>query len=86
MQPKLSTVKNVLQIIREVYSRKMIEAQQFLTGYSLNLHGDGRFDSPGHTALHGCYTLMDAETSLIVACQVMKVKFYNTHWFVILGF
>ena len=64
----------LLQIVWKINNRKMIEARQFVIDRPLNLHGDARFDSPGHTALHGWYSVMDAETSLIVSCHVIKVS------------
>lgn len=52
----------------------MTEVHHFLMDNELNVAGDGRFDSPGHSALYGTYTLMDAESSLIVSCQMIKVS------------
>jgi hypothetical protein len=43
----------------------------------LRLNGDGRFDSPGHSAMYGMYTFMDAATSKIVANNLVKVRFRN---------
>lgn len=42
-------------------------------GGELNVSGDGRFDSPGHSALYGTYTLMDNDTNLIFATSLVKV-------------
>ena len=39
----------------------------------VHLNGEGRFDSPGHSALFGTYTMMDSKANLIVACQLVKV-------------
>ena len=39
----------------------------------LNLNREHCIDSPGHSALFGSYTYMDADTSLIVASALMSV-------------
>jgi len=39
----------------------------------LSLAGDGRCDSPGHSALFGTYSLMDTETGKIVCFELIKV-------------
>ena len=46
-----------------------------LAGRFLEINGDGRFDSPGHSALYGVYTFMDAATSLIFSSAILKVPF-----------
>lgn len=62
----------VLQTIRHVYDDEMKQLMATLNA-SLSVNGDGRFDSPGHSAMYGLYTLMDAESSKIVASSLMKV-------------
>lgn len=59
--------------MRTVYSWKMDEVKAFVGEQAMDLNGDGRFDSPGHLAMYGTYSMMDSETKLIVACQVVKV-------------
>ena len=44
----------------------------------LQLAGDGRFDSPGHSSLYGLYTMMDMKTSKIVASELVKVRHANS--------
>ena len=39
----------------------------------VNLDGDGRCDSPGHSAKYSTYNLMDEETGKVVAFQVVQV-------------
>ena len=46
-----------------------------LEGKDLETNGDGPFDSPGHSALYGVYTFMDAATSLIFSSAILKVLF-----------
>lgn len=42
-------------------------------GRELILGGDGRCDSPGHSAKYGTYTLMDAEQNKILDSQLVQV-------------
>ena len=42
-------------------------------GEELVLGGDGHCDSPGHSAKHGCYTLMDLEHNKILDSQLVQV-------------
>ena len=42
-------------------------------GKPLVLGGDGRCDSPGHSAKYGTYTLMDLESGQIVDIQLVQV-------------
>ena len=42
-------------------------------GKELILGGDGRCDSPGHSAKYGCYSLMDVEHNKIVESQLVQV-------------
>ena len=40
---------------------------------SVDVYGDGRSDSPGHSAKYGTYTLMDEKTNLIIEFSVVQV-------------
>ena len=40
---------------------------------SVDVCGDGRCDSPGHSAKYGTYTLMDEKTNLIIEFSVVQV-------------
>ena len=40
---------------------------------SVDVCGDGRCDSPGHSAKYGTYTLMDEKTNLIIELSVVQV-------------
>ena len=44
-------------------------------GRPLILGGDGRADSPGHSAKYGTYTLMELEKCQVVDIQVVQVKY-----------
>ncbi|XP_064647939.1 uncharacterized protein LOC135500411 [Lineus longissimus] len=41
--------------------------------YSLVVGGDGRSDTPGHSAKYGCYTLMDLETKKILDIELVQI-------------
>ena len=41
---------------------------------SINVCADGRCDSVGHSALHGVVSMMDVNTNLILASQLIKVS------------
>ena len=43
-------------------------------GKELILGGDGRCDSPGHSAKFGCYSLMDLEQNKILDSQLVQVS------------
>lgn len=66
------------QVVREVYNRHMAEVLSSVE-QPLQLNGDGRFDSPGHSALYGIYSFMDAKTSKIVASTLLKVCIQILH-------
>lgn len=40
----------------------------------VNVAADGRCDSPGHSALYGITTMMDAKTKLVIASHLVKVN------------
>ena len=42
-------------------------------GGVLNVGGDGKADTPGHSAKYGTYTLMDLDNNLIVDTQLVQV-------------
>ena len=39
----------------------------------LSLGGDGRCDSPGHTATYGTYSLVDLKRNLVITTQLVQV-------------
>ena len=48
--------------------------QELVKKGAINLHGDGRCDSPGHSAKYGTYTLMDNGSGKVVAFSVVQVS------------
>ena len=55
----------------------MAKADSSLSG-PVKVNGDGRFDTPGHCATCGVYTMMDAETSKILVSNLVKVPYCIT--------
>lgn len=47
--------------------------QTFRGEPELHVNGDGRFDTPGHSATYGSYTMMEADSSKIVVFSLIKV-------------
>ena len=47
--------------------------KQMKQNRSVDVCGDGRCDSPGHSAKYGTYTLMDEKTNLIIEFSVVQV-------------
>ena len=48
--------------------------QELVNKGDINLNGDGRCDSPGHSAKYGTYTLMDVNSGKVVAFSVVQVS------------
>ena len=48
--------------------------QELVNKGGINLNGDGRCDSPGHSAKYGTYTLMDNDSGKVVAFRVVQVS------------
>ena len=61
--------------MRELFEQSMNEVFQAIME-PVRLTGDGRFDTPGLSALYGVYTIMDARTSKILASNLVKVRMY----------
>ena len=48
--------------------------QELVNKGGINLNGDGRCDSPGHSAKYGTYTLMDNDSGKVVAFRLFQVS------------
>ncbi|XP_078352898.1 uncharacterized protein LOC144637699 [Oculina patagonica] len=67
--------KYLFPVINEAWeaeSRRQIE--MLCAKEVVNLDGDGRCDSPGHSAKYGTYTLMEEDTGNVVAFNVVQVS------------
>ena len=61
-----------MQVVKEVYDQKMDHLRSSIT-HPIHVAADGRSDSPGHSALYGITTMMDAESRMIVASNLVRV-------------
>ena len=67
--------KYLFPVINEAWAAESTRQVEMLNGKrAVNLDGDGRCDSPGHSAKFGTYTLMDDDTGNVVAFNVVQVS------------
>lgn len=61
--------------VLNVWSQQQMNVVQVLQAFGepLSLGGDGRSDSPGHSAKFGSYTLMDLEHNTILDVELVQV-------------
>ena len=61
--------------VLNVWNREQTALMQMLQalGEPISLGGDGRNDSPGHSAKYGSYTFMDLEHNVILDVEVVQV-------------
>ena len=45
----------------------------------LTVGGDGRADSPGHSAKYGSYSLLDLDYMVVIDVQLVQVCVLNTY-------
>ena len=65
LQPAILTIwKNHQQVILSEFQKE---------GKALILAGDGRADSPGHSAKYGCYTLLELTCNKVVEFKLVQV-------------
>ena len=50
--------------------------QSEIGGKAVDVAGDARCDSPGHSAQFGMYSLMDVATNKILTLHVLKVRIH----------
>ena len=60
-------------VINEVWEGEQRSLFAALSGKELWLSGDGRCDSPGHSAKYGTYTMIDQHSDKIVDFQIVQV-------------
>lgn len=67
--------KCALPVVRDVWSKMRQLVLEILKGYKdICLCGDGRNDSPGHSARYCVYTLMEHVTKVVVALEVIDKR------------
>ncbi|XP_068758424.1 uncharacterized protein [Montipora capricornis] len=67
--------KYLLPVVNEAWEAESNRQIDTLTPRAVvNLEGDGRWDSPGHCAKYGTYTLMDEDTGNVVVFNVVQVS------------
>ena len=64
----------MLPVVSKSWTEHQDSVMSFLAGETVKLIGDGRCDSPGHSAKYGTYTMMDASTGLIIDHEVVQVS------------
>ncbi|XP_033127439.1 uncharacterized protein LOC117125148 [Anneissia japonica] len=73
--------KYLLPVVNSMWNSQQ---QQLLSEYEGNtdliVAGDGRSDSPGHSAAFGTYSLMDTKTNAVLATSVVKVTEVNNSY------
>ena len=62
--------------IENIWSQKRIQIfeEKKKINLSLVIAGDGRADSPGHSAKYGSYTVLDLENSNVLDVQLVQVS------------
>ena len=70
---KLQT-KVLFTSVNKVYKTARNEIIGTLSNCSVNVVGDGRCNSPGFNAKYGTYTLMNAQTNLILDFHIVQVS------------
>ena len=60
--------------INHVYTGQQKGILSSMQGKSLDIIGDGRFDSPGNSAKFGTYTIMDSETDKVLSFFIAHVS------------
>ena len=63
--------------VTAVWKRQQQELFEKITG-TVKLGGDGRCDSPGHSAKYGTYTMMDLDQKKVLDLQLVQVYILAT--------
>ncbi|XP_064478630.1 uncharacterized protein LOC135391970 isoform X2 [Ornithodoros turicata] len=64
--------QHLFPAVNDVYMSKQADILDQLRPVPLVLAGDGRCDSPGHTALYGTYTLLETAVNRIIHFELVK--------------
>ena len=63
--------------VNSVYMRHQTELIKSCCNRDLILAGDGRADSPGHSAKFGSYTVIDLDSNKVLDFQLVQVLWYT---------
>lgn len=66
----------IIQILNETYLAKQEMLRTELSSLEAPIHlaGDGRYNSMGHSAVYGLYTLMESESQKIIVSELVKAS------------
>ena len=70
----LPAIFNVWDRYQQVFFSEFASTQN-----PLILGGDGRADSPGHSAKYGCYTMIALDHNLVLDMQLVQVTISSYH-------
>ena len=62
------SIAHVWQRYQDAYFDDVLNTDQ-----AVNLAGDGRADTPGHSAKYGCYSVLDLDEGTVVGIQLVQV-------------
>ena len=64
----------LFSVVQHTWRRSQIAiVKKMKQSHSVDVCGDGRCDSPGHSAKYSTYTLMDEESNLIIEFSIVQV-------------
>lgn len=64
----------LITAVRNVWMEYQTAALQLCEGRDVKVGGDARCCSPGHSAKYGSYSLMDLESGMILAVELIQVN------------
>ena len=65
-----------LEVVHEQYEIQQRDVLSEIGWKAVDVTGDGRCDSPGHSAQFGMYSFMDVATNKILTVDVLKVRIH----------
>ena len=64
-----------MNVVREHHQRLLLDLLKEIRG--LVVSGDGRADSPGHSAKYGTYTIIELSCNKVVDFKLVQVSCYT---------